>query len=809
MIELLSPVGDFDCLKSAVQYGADAVYFGGNTFNARANATNFSKENIKKAIRYAKLRNVKVNFVLNILIKNNEFSQAIDLANYVYSLGADAIIVQDLGLATYLIRNYPDLPVHASTQMTIHNLDGVLELQKLGFKRIVLSRELSLNEISYICKNSKIEIETFIHGALCISYSGQCLFSSSIGARSGNRGKCAQPCRLQYDLISESKSLKNDTYLDKGYLLSPRDLCGLKYIPNLIQAGVKCLKIEGRMKSPTYVATITKIYRKYIDLAYSDKPYIIQKNDMLELMQAFNRGGFSDGNFDTKPNRQYVFKDKSNNMGLYSGNISRYNSKKGLITFKTLQSFEIGDKISVENEDTSYTVSELIKNGENIKKSIKGDTISIGRLKGNIGTGDKIYKIASSSIIKEIQNYINCENKKILLKAHIIIKKNQPIKLFIKSLDSKGGNYYSLSSEIESNTIPIDAIKYPISEERIVSQLSKTNNTPFEFTEVKVDLDENLYIPNISCINKLRRDCLDDLMNQAIIKFERKTKNMYINYRKSTTKSKCSKPKLSLLLNKLDLKYDYSKLSKVDETYIPFKYFINKKYTKTIKQIENNSNIFLFMPVIIRDNYKNIISHHISNILKSFNISGIVVSNIGVAEQLKKYCKKIEIVANFNFNIFNNYTIDELNNLKYSRVTLSPELDKNSLQEIAIRSTLSTELIVYGNLPIMNTNYCLLGSSNKCYPTCKSQCKISDCNFYLKDRLNMKFRIIPDNMQTFNTIYNSKITSINNTDIPVDYVIISVIDENIETLNNIIDHVKADKTFAGNDFTKGNYNKTV
>ena len=764
-------------------------------------------ENIKKAIRYAKLRNVKVNFVLNILIKNNEFSQAIDLANYVYSLGVDAIIVQDLGLATYLIRNYPDLPVHASTQMTIHNLDGVLELQKLGFKRIVLSRELSLNEINYICKNSKIEIETFIHGSLCISYSGQCLFSSSIGARSGNRGKCAQPCRLPYDLISKNKSLKKETFLDNGYLLSPRDLCGLKYIPSLIQAGVKCLKIEGRMKSPTYVATITKIYRKYIDLAYSDKPYTIENKDMLELMQAFNRGGLSDGNFDTKPNRHYVFKDKPNNMGLYSGNISKYNSKKGLITFKTQQNFEIGDKISVENEDTSYTVSELIKNGENIKKAIKGDTISIGRLKGNIKIGNKVYKIASSSSIKEINNYINFENKKVLLKAHIIVKKNQPIKLSVKSLDSKGGNYYSLSSEIDSDTFPVDALKHPISEERIVSQLSKTNNTPFEFTEVKVDLDGNLYIPNISSINKLRRDCLDDLMNQAIIKFERKTKD--VKLLKFNDCIKTNTAKISLLLNKLNNNYDYTNLSHISNIYIPFKYFIDKKYTKTIKQIENISNIFLFMPVILRDNYKNIISHHISNIVKNFNISGIVVSNIGVTQQLKKYCKNIDIIANFNFNIFNNYTIDELKNLKYSRVTLSPELDKNSLQEIASKSTLPTELIAYGNLPIMNTNYCLLGLSNKCYPTCKSQCKKNDCNFYLKDRLNMKFRIIPDNMQTFNTIYNSKITSINYTDIPVDYVRISVIDEDIETINNIICHVKAGKTFVGNDFTKGNFNKTV
>ena len=202
MIELLSPIGDFDCLKAAVQNGADSVYFGGSLFNARYNAHNFDADELKQAIQYAKLRNVKVDFTLNTLIKNNEFADAVELANYVYSLGVDAIIVQDLGLARYLIKNFPDLPIHASTQMTIHNLHGVKELEELGFKRAVLSRELSLDEIQYICKNTNIEIETFIHGALCISYSGQCLFSSSIGARSGNRGKCAQPCRLPYKLFS-------------------------------------------------------------------------------------------------------------------------------------------------------------------------------------------------------------------------------------------------------------------------------------------------------------------------------------------------------------------------------------------------------------------------------------------------------------------------------------------------------------------------------------------------------------------------------------------------------------------------------
>ncbi|MBO5413816.1 MAG: U32 family peptidase, partial [Clostridia bacterium] len=386
-IELLSPVGDFECLKAAVQNGADSVYFGASNFNARASATNFDLSNLKEAICYAKLRGVNTHLTLNTLVKDSEFEDAVLLAKKAYEFGIDAIIVQDLGLAKYLIKNFPDLPIHASTQMTIHNLEGVLEAEKLGFKRAVLSRELSLEEIEYICNNSNIEIETFIHGALCISYSGQCLFSSMVGGRSGNRGKCAQPCRLPYellakDVISLEKSSKKNTFLNisddvlnasnvaKGtdvalrnvpkatYLLSTRDLCGLSYLPELIKAGVMCFKIEGRMKTPEYVATVTRIYRKYIDLALSDKPYKIDEKDIEDLAQVFNRGSFSCGHFDNTANKSLVYPEKQNHMGIYIGNISNIKPNKGHVFVNLTDSLSIGDTIQFEKETTKYTVSE-------------------------------------------------------------------------------------------------------------------------------------------------------------------------------------------------------------------------------------------------------------------------------------------------------------------------------------------------------------------------------------------------------------------------------------------------------------------
>ena len=463
-------------------------------FSARANAKNFNKEGLKQAIQYAKLHNVKVNFTLNTLLKENELDKALDLAKYVYSLGCDAILVQDLGLAEYLIKNFPDMDIHASTQMTIHNLAGALELEKLGFKRVVLARELTIRDIENICTHTNIEIETFIHGALCISYSGQCLVSSIVGGRSGNRGKCAQPCRLPYELIDES----SDKCIDKGYLLSPKDLCGLKYIPELIKVGVKCLKIEGRLKNPQYVATVTRIYRKYIDLALSDNPYVIDENDIKDLMLSFNRGGFSAGSLDNEPNTSYIYKEKQNNQGLLLGQIQKYNANKGLITFKTQEKLSINDTVCVQNEDHKYTVSELMKDKENIKSADENDLITIGRIKGKISLGDKIYKLSDYTKNKEISDNINKENKKIPLMCTVTVKKGFPISMEVTSLDKENGNYFSMSTKKEIDLFPIDSISTPITRERIAEQISKTTDTPFEFKKINILLDENTYIPKIS-----------------------------------------------------------------------------------------------------------------------------------------------------------------------------------------------------------------------------------------------------------------------------------------------------------------------
>lgn len=810
MVELLSPVGNFECLKAAVQNGADSVYFGGDIFSARAFAKNFSTRELKNVISYAKLRGVKTNLTLNTLIKNNEFSDALELAKSAYENGIDAIIVQDLGLAMKLIHTYPDLPIHGSTQMTVHNLNGALELQELGFKRVVLSRELSANEIAYICKNSDIEIECFIHGALCISYSGQCLFSSIIGGRSGNRGKCAGPCRLPFELLEDGKNINS------GYLLSTRDLCGLDYLPFLIEAGVTCFKIEGRMKSPEYVATVTRIYRKYIDLACSGNEYIVDEKDRKELLQMFNRGMSSAGHLSNEPNTKLVFKEKPNNMGLFLGIVQKYNPKKGLITLKLNEPISIGDTISLEKETGSYTVSELMKNEHNITQTEIGQIVTIGRMKGKISSGDKIFKLSSKSLNQQAQESYEKENKKIPLNCKVTIQRNKPISINVSS-NSSIPVYKNLNVNCLLDFAPVDAKNKPLNKDTVIQQISKTASTPYIFENISVLLDDNVFLPKLSILNELRRVALSEVERYVLKKISRVSpkiellnnkQNNYLFENSSITKD----TSISLLLNVLHKDWNYSAIKGVSNVYIPLKYFTNKSYETILKTLSKKFHIYIYMPTIVKGNYKNLFYSNAKSAIEKYNVSGFVISNICNIKLLNTLFKDIkkdfDIIANYTFNVFNNNSIEELKNLNISRFTISPELDKSTILELSKQNILPPELIVYGRTPLLNMNYCLLGETDLCYPNCKQRCQSSHV-YELKDRLNMKFKILPDNIQTVTTIFNSKITSIAPKGFDISHQRIDILEESIEEINDIIEIVKQQKRLEGQEYTNGNLNKTI
>ena len=595
-----------------------------------------------------------------------------------------------------------------------------------------------------------------------------------------------------------------------GYLLSPRDLCGLEFIPELIKAGVTSLKIEGRMKSPEYVATVTRIYRKYIDLAYDNsKPYVIDEKDKNDLLQVFNRGGFSSGHLSNEKNDKLVFEKRQNNMGIYLGKISKYNSSKGIITCKLENSVDLGDSVSFENENTKYTISELMnKNGQNIKTASKSDLISFGRMKGNIKVGDEIYKINSKALLEQAKSSYSKEYIKQNLICNLKIKSGKEI--FVEVLCPN----FSKSISFTYNFVPGSAQNQPLTKEKIISQFTKTLDTPFSFIEFNIDLDDNLFLP-VSILNEIRRIAIDKIENAIIQDFKRhylehnkkdsETKNITNNNIKNNNKN-TTNTKISLLLNILNKDFDYTLLENIDRLYIPLKYFGNKDYFEIINTLCTKANVYIYMPTILRQNYCEKTKKIISTSLDSFNIKGAVISHISQIDLFKN--KNIEIIGNYTLNIYNSSSISELKRLGLNSITISPELDESSIIDVSKYSSLPKELIVYGNIPVMTTNYCLLGKSNKCYNNCKHQC-LTDSKFYLKDRLGMEFRFIPDNNQTITTIYNSKTTSIQYKNFNIDFSRIDILDENIDEINNIIKKVKNDIRFEGKDFTNGNLKREI
>ena len=628
----------------------------------------------------------------------------------------------------------------------------------------------------------------------------------------GNRGTCAQSCRLPYEL------LENDKVIDKGYLLSPRDLCSIDNLKELIDAGVTCFKIEGRMKKPEYVATVTSIYRKYIDeIMNTNKNVTLSPSDLTDLMQVFNRGSFSHGHQDTLPNKNLVFKEKPNNMGIYLGKILNYNNSKGYIKLKLENSLSLGDSVSIN--DSTYHVSELMKNGLNIKQANTSDIVTIGRMKGsNIRINSNIYKIQSKELSdRALKSYSNVENIKIPLKATIIVHKNKPITLNVETLEKNSGFFSNINITLFSDITPQEATNSPITKDKIITQLSKTGNTEFEFKKINIDLENNLFVPNIS-LNELRRHALskieDVVLNKLSRNYNKEFKNKFENTDNSLNNTKnnikMTNKKINILLNLLHTEYDYTLINGVDNVYIPFKYFIDKKYKETILKITNKFNTYIYLPTISKDYYLNFIKNNLLKITETYKISGFVVSNLGELEILKNIFKdkEINITANYTFNIFNNYSEEELSSLGFNTFTISPELDRFSITSILKNKKTSSELIIYGKTPVMNSNYCLLGNSNKCYKECLRKCEKSN-KYYLKDRMGFKFRIIPDNSQTITTIYNSKILSISPLDFNSDNYRIDLLDENIFEINNIISTIKSGNRLEGENYTNGNLNRNI
>lgn len=409
-------------------------------------------------------------------------------------------------------------------------------------------------------------------------------------------------------------------------------------------------------------------------------------------------------------------------------------------------------------------------------------------------------------IIAKILSHNGSEVKKIPISCTITIKRNSPIRLRINA--NQPPFYNNIIVNVESDMIPEESINSPIDSDRIKSQISKLGNTPFFIEKLHIDLDENLHIPSISGLNNLRRQAISNLEETVIINSIKD--RTFINDDKSSEGNSCiyNDRKISLAFDNLNAYYDYTKLDKIDNIYIPLKFFTNKIYEAKIFELSSIADIYISMPTIIKPNYKNLLLNNLDSILSKFNIKGFIVSNISAFVLLEEYIKKYNLVSNYTMNVFNSHTINELKDLGIKVVTPSIELNKNALQYLCNNSPLPVELIVYGRAVLMNCSYCLLGKSNKCYPECKMRCS-NNSKYYLKDRLGFKFRIMPDNIQTVTAIYNSKITSIDSSDLNIYSARINILDENVEEINNVIRAVRKGKKLEGNNYTNGNLNREI
>ena len=649
--ELLAPAGSLEILKGVIESGADAVYVGGSMFGARAYANNFTEEELLEAIDFAHLRGVKVYLTVNTLIKNSEFSKLYDYLLPYYKRGLDAVIVQDIGVVKAIHEYFPSMEIHTSTQMTVTGADGVRFLSQFGVTRVVMAREVSLAEMKCIHEETGMELEAFVHGALCYSYSGQCLFSSILGGRSGNRGRCAQPCRLPYTVEGKKDE----------YILSLKDMCGIKALDKLHDAGVYSLKIEGRMKQLEYACGVVKYYRSYID---SMKPVTDADYDRIKALG--NRCGFTD---------RYYFDHNGSDM-------------------------------------VTYVKPNFVSNAAEPSP----------------------------------------EKRKLSIEGELVLREGEPGSLTVK----KGDVTYKASIE------PVSAaLKAPLDKKAAIDRINKTGDTDFEFSHIKAEIGENVFVPN-GALNKLRRDAISGLCDKLLKKYYRNDaryadissmcelpehvvksdaahEDGAVNARDYTTICSC------MTRAQLDTLIGYECF---DVFYLDFDMYDRKtliqQFADDVKSLtKRNKKVYLMLPTIFRaDSSDYFVS--IAKELDKVSFEGFVVKNYEELYLTENLFTGKKVILDHNMYTFNDVSKSAFFEHGVSGDTVPLELNS---REIMHRNNIGSQMIVYGYYPLMTTANCVHKNTKGCD---KKQKLI-----YLKDRYNKSFAVCNNCKECYNTIYNS------------------------------------------------------
>ena len=728
-VELLAPVGSFEALKAAVQNGANAVYLGGKDFGARASANNFDRDELKEAVKYAHIRGVQVFVTTNTLRKENEIEDFLEYAKFLYDIDVDAIILQDIGMARLIKRELPDFELHASTQMVAHSLEDVKYLESVGFDRVVLAREVTVEEIKYICDNCKADIEVFVHGALCVCYSGQCLMSSMIGNRSGNRGRCAQPCRQRYELIDVYTGEVVNSNGD--YLLSPRDLNAIEEIDKVIDAGVHSLKIEGRMKRPEYVATVIDGYRKTIDEYLATNKLNVSDKTINDLYTIFNRK-FTKGLLLGDVGKDMMNSQLPNNQGLYVGTVVDYNKKAKRLKIKLANTLKKGDGINLGGG----TIGRIIKNGNIETIGYKGETIELDFV-GEARKGQIVFKTSDSELMDRVQATFTQDKEfvKNIIDAKITIKLGQKPILTLK-------DRYSNEATIEGDKIVEEAMKVALSKEKVETQLRKLGNTPYELDLLEIELDDNVSLP-ISLLNQMRRDCIELLDKERVSIKNRKYKNKTVKY-KPVLYNRNKQQEISVKVKNLE-QLESALECGVDRIYYEDTNTIDKAMSLAMKY---NKKVIYSAPRIIRNKEYN----HLAK-ANNAGVESVQVGNYGSIDYFKD--KKLNI--DYYLNAFNSETINYYKEIGADTLCISQELNINEIKETIKYTDINIESVVYGYTPLMITEYCPMGVIVR---DCKKDKRVAKCKesiYALRNSKGDEFRVSQD-IFCRSTIYNSNVT---------------------------------------------------
>ena len=707
--ELLAPAGSWEALTAAVQNGADAVYLGLKQYSARKAADNFTQEELSEALSYCHTRGVKVYLTLNTLIGEKDTEDAYGSAMEACDAGIDGIIVQDLGLAERLIRS--QAPVHSSTQLTVYNKEGAEKIRQLGFTRCVLARELSLEEIKTITESVPIETEVFCHGALCMSYSGQCLMSFCQGGRSGNKGDCAQPCRMAYR-FDGGKMLHH---------LSPADLCTLPFLDRLTETGVTSLKIEGRLKNAAYVGTVTGIYRKAIDRISAGNREFCTREDTDSLALAFCRNHFTAGHLLGKMPSKDITLTSPGRTGLLIGHtLSEPRYKKGPVPL-----FEVRVQLDrpLENGDG---IGFSRTNG-GIVNGLRNDILTVAGTLPEIKAGEPVYQTYSKAQNREWKMRFENgkENRKTEIEGHFTAEKGKEILLTVTD-----GRHWA-EAKLPP---PPDAVNNPTTEADIRKALDTLGNTPYKFSRLEIHLVPGLFLP-ASQLKELKRSVLGRLTE---LRTQTESRAKYLPYEKPPYRKPGGRPgKRSYFFYRTEdfLRYVFSEAPY--RIYLPLQAFRNSAVTAALENTA--AQIFAVLPFI---NKEDGVVADIEAALP--HVHGFLAQNIGDTVFLEKYAPGKERAADISFNTVNTAAAEVLRKMGFTTATLSPETDGEDLP--VYPEGMQTEIIIKGPIPVMRSEHCLIATAVNCAAgrDC-GVCRKEACRqHYLEDEKGGRYPILTD-----------------------------------------------------------------